>query len=134
MNLRTRIARLARVVADRPRPGQLDLIFCAPVGTDPDGRPVGVYMNAAGNCAEYVFLGDEPDPSSQRLLASSQLQLVHRIPRDDSCQPLIADAQTNLRQQTFRTHLFDDAAQLVATADGDEHAARPGAPGPPLAR
>jgi hypothetical protein len=70
MNLRTRIARLARAAADRPPADALDLVVCHAAARDRTRRPVGVYRNPAGNVAEYVHPGDEPDPAVLEPLAA----------------------------------------------------------------
>ena len=61
----------------------------------------------------------------ERRLPSLELQFVDGVPRDDGGEPLVADPEAHLGQQTFHPDFFDDPAQLVASADGDHHPRRP---------
>ncbi len=68
MSLKKRVTALVKTVvsraANRPAPGQLETVVAVPVGCGvADGRPAGVYFNAAGDCAEVVFEGMDPDPA-----------------------------------------------------------------------
>ena len=64
-----------------------------------------------------------------RLVAAGQLQLGQGVAGDDRGEPLVADPQPDLRQQAVVAHLVDDAAQLVAAAERDEHTERCGRAG-----
>ena len=50
-------------------------------------------------------------------VASSQPQLVDRVPRDDRRELLVADPEPDLREQPFAPHFLDDAAQPVPAAE-----------------
>jgi len=65
----------------------------------------------------------------QRRLAAPELELVDGIACDDRREPLVADAQADLREESFHPDLVDYSAQLVPPAEGDDHALWP--PGTP---
>ena len=52
-------------------------------------------------------------------VAALEPQLVDGIARDDVGQRLLADSQPHLRQQSFRAHFLDNAAQLIAATERD---------------
>jgi len=58
----------------------------------------------------------------QRLVTTSELELVDRVAGDDRGQRLIANAQAYLGEQPLAAHLLDDAPQLVAAAERDDGA------------
>lgn len=53
-------------------------------------------------------------------LAAAQAERRNRIARDDGGQCVVTDSEPNLRQHPLATHLFDNAAQLIAGAQGDD--------------
>lgn len=62
-------------------------------------------------------------------LASFQLQLFGRVAGNHRRQSLVSDPQPDLSEQSFDTDLFDNPAELIPPADGDEDAR--GTSGPP---
>ena len=53
-------------------------------------------------------------------LATFQLQFIDGVARDHSRQPLVANTQPDLGEQSFDAYLFNNPAELVPSADGDE--------------
>ncbi len=64
MKLRARLEKLQHVVANRPPPGQLEMVVAVPFGCGMAfDQPPGVHFNVDGRCATVVFEGPEPDPA-----------------------------------------------------------------------
>ena len=57
-------------------------------------------------------------------VATPQLELAYGVAGDHRGQHLVADAQTHLGQQPIGADFVDNAAQLIAAAEGDEDAVR----------